>query len=101
MSSNMRILKICESCRVEFVAKTTVTQCCSDACAKRLYKIKKRNEAISRTKFGGAYTQIEVKLEDGTVWFAQDQMADLFQKAKSTISEHIKNIIMKKSLTTR
>jgi len=50
MSSNMRILKICEFCQNEFVAKTTVTQCCSDACAKRLYKVKKRNGAISRTK---------------------------------------------------
>ena len=26
--------------------------------------------------------QIEVKLEDETVWLTQDQMADLFQKAK-------------------
>ncbi len=50
MSSNMRILKICEFCRNEFVAKTTVTQCYSDACAKRLYKVKKRNGAISRAK---------------------------------------------------
>ncbi len=46
----MRILKICEYCRNEFVAKTTVTQCCSDACAKRLYNVKKRNGAISRAK---------------------------------------------------
>ena len=46
----MRILKICESCQNEFVAKTTVTQCCSDACAKRLYKVKRRNEAVTRAK---------------------------------------------------
>ena len=46
----MRIVKICEFCQNEFVAKTTVTQCCSDACAKRLYKAKKRNGAISRAK---------------------------------------------------
>jgi len=50
MSSNIRIVKICEFCQNEFVAKTTVTQCCSDACAKRLYKVKKRNEAISRVE---------------------------------------------------
>jgi len=46
----MRILRICEFCRNEFVAKTTVTQCCSDACAKRFYKVKKRNGAMSRAK---------------------------------------------------
>lgn len=48
MSSNIRLLKICESCQTEFIAKTTVTQCCSDACAKRLYKLKKKNEKIAQ-----------------------------------------------------
>lgn len=37
-------------------------------------------------------TKIEVKLEDETVWLNQKQMADLFQKDKSTISRHIDNI---------
>lgn len=37
-------------------------------------------------------TKIQTRLEDETVWLTQDQMADLFQKAKSTINEHIKNI---------
>jgi hypothetical protein len=35
---------------------------------------------------------IDVHLEDETVWLTQDQMAQLFGKAKSTINEHIKNI---------
>ncbi|MBQ6814663.1 MAG: virulence RhuM family protein, partial [Lachnospiraceae bacterium] len=33
-----------------------------------------------------------VTFVDETVWLTQDQMADLFQKSKSTINEHIKNI---------
>jgi len=37
-------------------------------------------------------TRIEVQLEGETVWLTQDQMAELFQKAKCTINEHIKNI---------
>lgn len=37
-------------------------------------------------------TKIEVRLEDETVWLTQEQMAQLFDKAKSTINEHIKNI---------
>lgn len=37
-------------------------------------------------------TKIQTRLEDETVWLTQDQMAELFQKAKSTINEHIKNI---------
>jgi hypothetical protein len=36
--------------------------------------------------------KIDVRLEEETVWLTQDQMAQLFGKAKSTINEHIKNI---------
>ena len=37
-------------------------------------------------------TKVEVTLELDTVWLSIDQMAELFQKNKSTISRHIKNI---------
>ena len=36
--------------------------------------------------------KIDVIVQDETVWLTQDQMAELFQKAKSTINEHIKNV---------
>lgn len=35
---------------------------------------------------------VDVRFDDETVWLTQDQMSVLFDKAKSTISEHIKNI---------
>jgi hypothetical protein len=35
---------------------------------------------------------LDVVLENETVWLSQLQLSNLFQKAKSTISEHIKNI---------
>ena len=37
-------------------------------------------------------TKVNVTFEDETVWLTQDQMAELFQKSKSTINEHIQNI---------
>ena len=37
-------------------------------------------------------TKIEVTLSDNTVWLKLDQMAVLFQRDKSTISRHIKNV---------
>ena len=37
-------------------------------------------------------TKIDVHMENETVWLSLDQMADLFQRDKSTISRHIKNI---------
>ena len=36
--------------------------------------------------------QLDVRLQDETVWLTQDQLSILFGKAKSTISEHISNI---------
>lgn len=35
---------------------------------------------------------VDVRFEEETVWLTQDQMVVLFDKAKSTISEHIKHI---------
>ena len=37
-------------------------------------------------------TKVDVTFVEETVWLTQEQMADLFQKRKSTINEHIKNI---------
>lgn len=37
-------------------------------------------------------TKIQTRLEDETVWINIDQMAELFQKSRSTINEHILNI---------
>ena len=44
-------------------------------------------------------TKISVQLEDETVWLTQEQMANLFGKAVSTINEHIKNIYEENELT--
>ena len=43
-------------------------------------------------------TKIDVKVENDTVWLNQDQMAELFQRDKSTISRHIKNIFEEREL---
>ena len=37
-------------------------------------------------------TQIQATFDNDTVWLSIDQMAELFQRDKSTISRHIKNI---------
>lgn len=38
-------------------------------------------------------SKIEVRLAGDTVWLTADQMAELFQRNKSTISRHIKNVV--------
>ena len=42
--------------------------------------------------------KIDVLLEEETVWLTQEQMGNLFGKAKSTIYEHIKNIYVEEEL---
>ena len=37
-------------------------------------------------------SRIDVTLSDDTVWLTADQMAELFQRNKSTISRHIRNV---------
>ena len=37
-------------------------------------------------------TQIEVHMENETVWLTQAQMAELFQKDRTVISRHIRNV---------
>ena len=44
-------------------------------------------------------TKIDVHMENETVWLSLDQMAELFQRDKSTISRHIKNIFEEGELT--
>lgn len=36
--------------------------------------------------------KLDVKLEDETVWLAQNQLVELFHSSKANVSEHIKNI---------
>ena len=44
-------------------------------------------------KTRGGETKIEVRLANESVWLTADQMAELFQRNKSTISRHIKNVL--------
>ena len=54
------------------------------------------NILIYQSKDG--QTKIQTRLEDETVWINIDQMAELFQKSRSTINEHILNIYKEKEL---
>lgn len=51
---------------------------------------------IYKTDDGKA--KIDVKLENETIWLSQEQMATVFNKTKSTINEHIKNIFVEGEL---
>lgn len=44
-------------------------------------------------------TKIDLKLEDGTIWLSQLQIAELFNATKQNISLHLKNIFEDEELT--
>ena len=56
------------------------------------------NSSIVIYQSKDGHTKLDVRLEDGTVWLTQDQMAELYSKAKSTINEHIKNVYLEGEL---
>lgn len=54
------------------------------------------NILIYQTEDG--QTKIQTRLEDETVWLTQEQMAELFQRDRTVISKHIKNIFQEGEL---
>lgn len=58
---------------------------------------RKSNMLIYTTE--GGLAKIETTFDEETVWLSIDQMAELFQRDKSTISRHIKNIFSEGELS--
>ena len=58
----LTINRVCEHCGANFTAKTTTTRFCSDSCAKRAYKRRKRQECIEMCS-GRAAQQLQDELE--------------------------------------
>ncbi len=62
--------------------------------------MKQNSEIIIYTAQDGT-TKVQVQLEDETVWLTQDQMAMLFGKGRTTITEHIRNIFREGELNEK
>ncbi len=56
-----------------------------------------KNQILIYKTETGQYS-VEVLLDGDTVWLTQKQMADLFDKGRTTITEHIQNIFKEKEL---
>ncbi len=56
------------------------------------------NKEIVVFKTDNESINVETVFADDTVWLTQEQMSLLFEKSKSTINEHIKNIFSEKEL---
>ena len=54
--------------------------------------VAKRNDVIVLFKTEDEKISVDVRFDEETVWLMLDQMAQLFERDKSTISRHIKNV---------
>ena len=54
--------------------------------------MKKNDFPILIYQTGDGLTKVNVTFDDDTVWLTQEQMAELFQKSKSTINYHIQQV---------
>lgn len=86
MSTNIKITRICEFCKNEFVAQTTVTRFCSPKCSKALnralakgIKIQKSNDETNKIKYGDIEA---VKAKD---FLSINQTSQLFGISRRTI----------------
>jgi hypothetical protein len=60
--------------------------------------MKENNTEIVIYQAEDGNTKIDVRMIDETVWLSLDQLSELFQRDKSTISRHIKNIFDEREL---
>jgi len=61
-------------------------------------KKNQQNSSIVIYEGSNGKSKLEVHIENKTVWLTIDQMAELFDKGRSTINEHILNIYSEKEL---
>ena len=54
--------------------------------------MKKNDDKIILFKTDDGKISVDVRFDEETVWLTLDQMAELFERDKSTISRHIKNV---------
>ena len=54
--------------------------------------MKKSNDQIILFKTEDEKISVDVRFDEETVWLTLDQMAELFERDKSTVSRHIKNV---------
>src|SRR6201991_3902480 len=95
MSSNLRIVKVCEFCKQDFIARKMTSQTCSDPCAKRLYKLRKQEKAIGRVKAefmvkrkpAAFITEEQVKVIQAKEWLTLKEAAPLLNVSPLTLRQ--------------
>ncbi len=98
MSSNIRVLRICEHCGEEFIAKTTVTRFCGDRCAKAAYKARQKEEKIEKSNKETEKTILQPLLDlQAKEFLTIDETCRLLGISRTTLWRIIKQGKLKKA----
>jgi len=81
MSSNIRLVKVCEYCKREWIAQKTTSKTCSNDCAKRFYKLKQKEKKIQQ-----AVLQEEIKRKP-KAFVTEEEIRALQAKENLTLKE--------------
>jgi excisionase family DNA binding protein len=91
MSSNIRINRICQFCKIPFEARTTVTKYCSHRCASKAYKARNRGQDIERsiteTEQTVSLPIVKIQTKD---FLSVDESAKLLGLSRWTLTRAIK-----------
>ena len=82
---NLHIPKILRTFAVQLTIRNYTSIVMEDFSTKNMGEI-----VLYQTEDG--VTKLNVHLQDESVWLSQDQIAELYQRDKSVISRHIRNI---------
>jgi excisionase family DNA binding protein len=86
MSTSITVRRICEQCKYEFIAKTTVTKFCSTKCASKAYKARHRAQKIERSNSDTEAKRnkpiVEIKAKD---YLSINESCTLFGLSRRTL----------------
>ena len=86
MSSNIQISRVCESCKADFIAKTTRTRFCSKKCTSAVYKQKHTEAKIEKSNAETAASKIlpivEIMLK---TYYSIEDLCKIFGLSRRTV----------------
>jgi len=86
MSSNIEIIRICQYCGKEFIAKTTVTKYCSHTCNKKAYKAELKTKNIEKSNINTQlFKESSMDIINSSAFLTVKESACLFKCSKQMI----------------
>lgn len=91
MSSNIEVMRICEECKSEFTAKTTITRFCSHTCNRRYYKKQQRLKKVEASNIQTFSTARELDPVTAKDYLTIKEVCNYIGISRTTLWRLVKN----------